>query len=70
MFCFGTDVYSIFFSVLHFELAGLWTLRYRSATAETKEEKSILGLCEIRWKNSGETTIEEGHKVFFGGKKG
>ena len=31
---------------------------------------NILGLCEMRWKNFGETTIEEGHKVFFGGKKG
>ena len=23
----------------------------------------------MRWKNFGETTTEEGHKVFFGGKK-
>ena len=28
----------------------------------------ILGLCEMRWKNFGETTTEEGHKVFFSGK--
>ena len=30
---------------------------------------NILGLCEMRWKNFGETTTEEGHKVFFCGKK-
>ena len=29
---------------------------------------NILGLCEMRWKNFGETTTEEGHKVFFSGK--
>ena len=29
----------------------------------------ILGLCEMRWKNFGETTTEEGHNVFFGGKE-
>ena len=26
---------------------------------------NILGLCEMRWKNFGETTTEEGHKVFL-----
>ena len=30
---------------------------------------SILGLCEMRWKNFGETTTEEGHKVFFSEKE-
>ena len=30
---------------------------------------NILGLCEMRWKNFGETTTEEGHKVFFSGKE-
>ena len=29
----------------------------------------ILGLCEMRWKNFGETTTEEGRKVFFSGKE-
>ena len=29
---------------------------------------NILGLCEMRWKNFGETTTEEGHKVFFSAK--
>ena len=30
---------------------------------------NILGLFEKRWKNFGETTTEEGHKVFFSGKE-
>ena len=30
---------------------------------------NILGLCEMRWKNFGETTTEEEHKVFFSGKE-
>ena len=31
--------------------------------------RNILGLCEMRWKKFGETTTEEGHKVFFGGNE-
>ena len=31
--------------------------------------ENILGLCEMRWKNFGETTTEEGHKVFFSEKE-
>ena len=27
----------------------------------------ILRLCEMRWKNFGETTTQEGHKIFFSG---
>ena len=30
---------------------------------------NILGLCEMRWKNFGETTAVEEYKVFFGGKE-
>ena len=26
-------------------------------------------ICEMRWKNFGETTAEEGHKIFFTGKE-
>ena len=29
---------------------------------------NIVRLCEIIWKNFGETTTEEGHKIFFSGK--
>ena len=31
---------------------------------------NILRPCKMRWKNFGETTTEEGHKVFFSGKEG
>ena len=31
---------------------------------------NILGLCEMRWENFGETTTEEGRKGFFSGKSG
>ena len=30
---------------------------------------NTLGLCEVRWKNFGDTTTEKGHKVFFNGKE-
>ena len=30
---------------------------------------NILGLCEMTWKNAGETKTDEGHKVFFSGKE-
>ena len=30
---------------------------------------NILGLCEMKWKNCGETTAEEGRKAFFSGKE-
>ena len=29
----------------------------------------ILGLCEVRWKNFGEISTQEGHKFFFSGKE-
>ena len=31
--------------------------------------RNILGLCEMRWKNFGETTTKEGHEGFFSGKE-
>ena len=30
---------------------------------------NLLGLCEMRWKGIGETTTEEGHKVYYSGKQ-
>ena len=56
---------------------GRWntrTLRAAGKLHELKHEMdryrwNILGLCEMRWKNFGETTTEEGHEVFFSGKK-
>ena len=56
---------------------GTWNTR-TLRTAEKLQELThdtdryrwnILGLCEMRWKNLGETTTDERHKVFFSGKK-
>ena len=30
---------------------------------------NVLGLCEVRWKNSGETATQDGHKLYFSGKE-
>ena len=38
-------------------------------TRNRQVQMEILGLCEMRWKNFGETTTDEGHKVFFSGKE-
>ena len=56
---------------------GTWNTRTLRAAGKLQElthemdryRWNILGLCEMRWKYSGETTTEEGHKVFFSGKE-
>ena len=56
---------------------GTWNTRTLTATGKLQElthemdryRWNILGLCEMRWNNFVETTTEEGHKVFFSGKK-
>ena len=30
---------------------------------------SVLGLCEVRWRNFGETTTQDGRKLYFSGKE-
>ena len=30
---------------------------------------SLDWLCEVRWQNSGETTTQDGHKLYFSGKE-
>ena len=55
---------------------GTWNTRTLRAAGKLQElthemdryRWNILGLCEMRWKSFGETTIEEGHKVSFSGK--
>ena len=50
---------------------GTWNTRTLRAPGKLQElthemdryRWNILGLCDIRWKNFGETTTEEGHKV-------
>ena len=56
---------------------GTWNTRTLKAAGKLEEltleldkhRCNILGLCEMRWKNIGETTIEEGHNVSFSGKE-
>ena len=56
---------------------GTWNTRTLGAARKLQEltqemdmcRWNILGLCEMRWKNFGETTTEGGHKVFFSGKE-
>ena len=30
---------------------------------------SVLGLCEVRWRNFGETATQDGHKLYFSGNE-
>ena len=56
---------------------GTWNTRTLRAAGKLQELRhemdrcrwNILGLCEMRWKNFGGTTTEEGHKVLFSGKE-
>ena len=55
---------------------GTWnvrTLRADGRLAELTHEMdryrwNILGLCEMRWKNSGEVTTHQDHKLYFSGR--
>ena len=55
---------------------GTWNTRTLRAAGKLQElthemdryRLNILGLCEMNWKNFGETTTEEGHNVFFSGR--
>ena len=56
---------------------GTWNTRTCRAAGKLQElthamdryRWNILGLCQIGWKNFGDTTTEEGHEVFFSGKE-
>ena len=56
---------------------GTWNVRSLRAAGKveklTHEMKryqwNILGLCEVRWKNFGETSTPEGHKLFFSSRE-
>ena len=55
---------------------GTWNVRTQRAAGKLEEltyemnryRWNILGLCEVRWKNIGETTTLEGHKLYFSGR--
>ena len=38
--------------------------------AMSRYHRDIVGLCEMRWKNFGEMSIDDGHKVYFSGEEG
>ena len=56
---------------------GTWNIKTLRAAEKLKEltheidwyRWNILGFCEMRWKNFGETTTVEGHKFFLSGKE-
>ena len=58
-------------------IIGTWnvrTLRMVDKLELLTYEKSryrcdILGLCEVRWQNFGDTSTQEGHKLYFSGKE-
>ena len=44
---------------------------FEELTHEVKRYRwNILDLCEARWKNFGEMSIPESHKLFFSGSEG
>ena len=51
-----------------------WTVRTLRAASKEEEllhemDRYIFGLCEIRWKKSGEIPTDGGHRVYFSGKE-
>ena len=54
-----------------------WNVRTLIATVKVKEltynmtmyNWHVIGFCEVRWKDFGETTTEEGHKIYYSGKE-
>ena len=56
---------------------GTWNTKTLRAAGKLQEPTheidryrwNILALCEMKWKNFGETTTEEGRKIFFNGKE-
>ena len=56
---------------------GTWNVRSLRASGKLEElayemdryRYNIIGLCETRWKNIGEASTNEGHKLYFSGNK-
>ena len=49
-------------------LRAVWKLQKLTHEMD-RYRRNILRLCEMRWKNFGKTTTEEGHKVLISGKE-
>jgi len=55
---------------------GTWNVRTLHAEGKVEElthemaryRWHILGLCEVRWRNFGETSTHEGHKLYYSGR--
>ena len=80
--CKGSHLYhgSLFVTVhVAMVLSSLPRRNIKTLRAAGKEEEllhemdrykwSILGLCEMKWKKSGEIPTDGGHRVYFSGKK-
>ena len=58
-------------------MIGTSNVRTLNATGKVKEltyemaryNRHGIGLCEVRWKEFGETATDEGHKIFYSGKE-
>ena len=56
---------------------GTWNIRTLREDGKLEEliyemnwyQWNIIGLCEVRWKNFGETCTEEGHRLYFSGSR-
>ena len=56
---------------------GTWNVRTLRTTGKAEElahemgnyEWHVIGLCEVRWKNMGETSTQDGHKIYFSGRE-
>ena len=56
---------------------GTWNVRTLRPTGKLEEltheirryRWSVLGFCEVRWRNFGETATQDGHKLYFSGKE-
>ena len=55
---------------------GTWNVRTLRITGKVEElahemtryDWHVIGLCEVRWKSMGETSTQEGHKIFYSGR--
>jgi len=58
-------------------IIGTWNVRTLRAAGKVEElthemsryQWHIIGLCDVRWKNMGETTTQEDHKLYYSGKQ-
>ena len=72
----ATDIPNYKISARSNIIMGTWNVRTLIETGKLDElthemnryRWNILGLCEVRWKSIGETSTQEGHKLYFSGR--